>query len=81
MTISEHVVDAMTSPVVLSKFQVAAQGLGVDIDDAAQLFAKEVAIGYLHGRYTWEQADRAINELNTAFICGDLFLTDIAWDI
>lgn len=61
----------------------AADAAGVSIHTLSDAYSREVAEGYLAGRWPWETGDRAMNDLYAAAynVPDDFGLSDFAWDV
>lgn len=65
-------------PSALSLEQAAVH-LNVPVDSLLNMFAREVADGYLSGKYSWEFGDVVMNNLcSCAYVFSDLCLPDFA---
>jgi len=69
-------------PIDLAEMETVAHDLNLPVPDVLDLFARTVATCYLHGDYTYEVADMAMNQLfGFAYDTTDLGLSDLAWEI
>jgi hypothetical protein len=68
LTLAQLIAQAIaTRRIDVSAFNACARDLAVARDDLANLYAREVATGYLEGRYAWQDGDDAMNALSSLF--------------
>jgi hypothetical protein len=81
MTLKQIVAQMLVGRTDLASFDAASREAGVSRDELATLFAREVANGYLHDRYTWQEGDNALNSLNGLFNLNGERLSGLALDV
>ena len=69
-------------PPTAAQLEEAANSMSISLETLLDAFAREVAEGYMSGKYPWEVGDRAMNNLfATAYGPADICLPQFAYDV
>jgi hypothetical protein len=82
MTLQNLIQSASVERPSAAVLEQAAVTLNTSLNALLNAFAREVAEGYLDGKYSWEFGDTVMNNLySCAYVFSDLCLPDFAWNV
>lgn len=82
MNLPSLVQSIYAKPPTAAQLEEAANSMSISLETLLDAFAREVAEGYMSGKYSWEVGDCAMTNLfATAYGPADICLSQFAYDV